>query len=83
MSQSDSKLFRSQSRTKTKASKTTGGAYEPTVDDQLSRLEEDIRRLKIEFDVPPQPGRYSLVVELADPATKRKVRHPVELKVGS
>jgi hypothetical protein len=24
---------------------------EPTVDDQLSRLEEDIRRLKIEFDV--------------------------------
>jgi len=51
VSQSDSKLFRSQSRTKTKASKTTGGAYEPTVDDQLSRLEEDIRRLKIEFDV--------------------------------
>lgn len=26
-------------------------AYEPTVDDQLSRLEEDIRRLKIEFDI--------------------------------
>lgn len=27
------------------------GPTEPTVDDQLSRLEEDIRRLKIEFDV--------------------------------
>lgn len=25
--------------------------YEPTVDDQLTRLEEDIRRLKIEFDI--------------------------------
>jgi hypothetical protein len=27
------------------------GPSEPTVDDQLSRLEEDIRRLKIEFDM--------------------------------
>ena len=27
------------------------GASEPTVDDQLTRLEEDIRRLKIEFDI--------------------------------
>ena len=27
------------------------GPTEPTVDDQLSRLEEDIRRLKIEFDM--------------------------------
>ena len=27
-----------------------GGPSEPTIDDQLSRLEEDIRRLKIEFD---------------------------------
>lgn len=25
--------------------------YEPSIDDQLTRLEEDIRRLKIEFDV--------------------------------
>ncbi|MDQ6651956.1 MAG: hypothetical protein M3Y84_04340 [Acidobacteriota bacterium] len=25
--------------------------YEPTVDEQLTRLEEDIRRLKIEFDI--------------------------------
>jgi hypothetical protein len=51
VSQSDNKLFRSQTRSKTKNSKLTGGEYEPTVDEQLSRLEEDIRRLKIEFDV--------------------------------
>lgn len=53
MSQSNNKLFRSQSRSKNKKNnnKLTGGEYEPTVDEQLSRLEEDIRRLKIEFDV--------------------------------
>src|SRR5260370_26597539 len=30
-----------------------GGVYEnePTIEDQLARIEEDIRRLKIEFDV--------------------------------
>lgn len=51
MSQSNNKLFRSQSRSKNKSNKLTGGEYEPTVDEQLTRLEEDIRRLKIEFDV--------------------------------
>jgi len=53
VSQSNNKLFRSQSRSKNKNNnnKLTGGEYEPTVDEQLSRLEEDIRRLKIEFDV--------------------------------
>ncbi|MDQ2922639.1 MAG: hypothetical protein M3R52_13635 [Acidobacteriota bacterium] len=51
MSQSDNKLFRSQSRSKNKNSKSTVGEYEPTADEQLSRLEEDIRRLKVEFDV--------------------------------
>jgi len=51
VSQSDSKLFRSQSRSQTKTSKSSGGESQPTVDEQLSRLEEDIRRLKIEFDV--------------------------------
>lgn len=51
MSQSDNKLSRSQSRSKNQSKKLTGGEYEPTVDEQLSRLEEDIRRLKIEFDV--------------------------------
>ncbi len=52
MSQRDNKFFRSQSRTKNKTkNKFTTVAYEPTVDDQLSRLEEDIRRLKIEFDI--------------------------------
>ena len=45
---SDNKLFRSQLRSKTKF---TGGETEPTIDDQLARLEEDIRRLKIEFDI--------------------------------
>lgn len=44
----DNKLFRSQSRTKTRF---TTAETEPTIDEQLTRLEEDIRRLKIEFDV--------------------------------
>ena len=39
--------------------------------------------LKIEFDVPSLPGNYTLAVELFDPATKRKARQAVELKVGS
>ena len=52
MSQSDNKLFRSRSRSKNKNNnKLTGGEYEPTVDEQLTRLEDDIRRLKIEFDI--------------------------------
>lgn len=50
MSQSNNKLFRSQLRSKTK-NKHASTEYELTLDDQLSRLEEDIRRLKIEFDV--------------------------------
>jgi len=48
VSQRDNKLFRSQSRANNKS---TGADYEPTLDDQLTRLEDDIRRLKIEFDV--------------------------------
>lgn len=52
LSQSNNKLFRSQSRSKNKNNnKLTGGEYEPTVDEQLTRLEDDIRRLKIEFDI--------------------------------
>ena len=48
----DNKLSRSQARTKNKnKSKFAVVDYEPTVDDQLTRLEEDIRRLKIEFDI--------------------------------
>jgi hypothetical protein len=47
LSQRDSKFFRSQSRANNKIT----GDYEPTVDDQLTRLEDDIRRLKIEFDI--------------------------------
>jgi hypothetical protein len=39
--------------------------------------------LKIEFDVPPKPGVYSLVVDVIDPATKRKAQQKIELKVGS
>jgi hypothetical protein len=50
LAQSDNRLFRSQSRSKNK-NKLTGGEYEPTVDEQLTRLEDDIRRLKIEFDI--------------------------------
>lgn len=31
--------------------RTSGIEFEPTIDDQLTRIEDDIRRLKIEFDV--------------------------------
>jgi hypothetical protein len=48
----DNKLFRAQLRAQPRANKNFVPAEKPiTVDDQLSRLEEDIRRLKIEFDV--------------------------------
>ena len=43
----DNKLQRAQLR----ANKFAGGDTQPTVDEQLTRLEEDIRRLKIEFDI--------------------------------
>ena len=43
----DNKLVRSKQRVKNK----TPGDEQPTVEEQLARLEEDIRRLKIEFDV--------------------------------
>jgi hypothetical protein len=46
----DNKLLRSQLRSKSK-SKYAAGEEQPTVDDQLTRLEDDIRRLKIEFDI--------------------------------
>jgi hypothetical protein len=49
LAQSNNKLFRSQLRSKNKSKLVID--YEPTLDDQLSRLEEDIRRLKVEFDV--------------------------------
>ena len=49
MAQGNNKLFRSQLRLKTK-SKFAVGDSEPTPDELLTRLEEDIRRLKIEFD---------------------------------
>jgi hypothetical protein len=54
LSQNNNKLFRLQSRSKNKNKnnkKLTGGEYEPTVDEQLTRLEDDIRRVKIEFDI--------------------------------
>jgi hypothetical protein len=49
LAQSNNKLFRSQLRSKNKSKLVID--YEPTLDEQLSRLEEDIRRLKIEFDM--------------------------------
>lgn len=45
----DTRLFRSQLRAKN--NRPNSGESEPTIDDQLTRLEDDIRRLKIEFDV--------------------------------
>jgi hypothetical protein len=50
MSNSNNRLIRSQLRAKNKT-KFIVQPSEPTVDDHLTRLEEDIRRLKIEFDV--------------------------------
>jgi hypothetical protein len=49
MAANDNRLFRSQLRAKN--AKPSNSEYEPTIDEQLTRLEEDIRRLKIEFDV--------------------------------
>jgi hypothetical protein len=46
----DNSLIRSQQRAKSK-NRFVSIDTEPTVDEQLTRLEEDIRRLKIEFDV--------------------------------
>ena len=52
---SDNRLFRSQLRSRNNKNKNKSRLapvdYEPTIDEQLTRLEEDIRRLKIEFDV--------------------------------
>lgn len=47
---SGNSFVRAQQRAKAKH-KYSIDSSEPTVDDQLSRLEEDIRRLKIEFDI--------------------------------
>ena len=46
----DNKLLRSQNRLKSK-NKYVTGEDQPTPEEQLARLEEDIRRLKIEFDI--------------------------------
>ncbi len=48
-STSENSFARSQLRAKTR-NRYVLGTDEPTVDEQLTRLEEDIRRLKIEFD---------------------------------
>jgi hypothetical protein len=50
MSRRDNIFVRSQLRARAK-NKLGVADLEPSVDDQLTRLEEDIRRLKIEFDV--------------------------------
>jgi len=44
----DNKLIRAQQRAK---SKVGAGEEQPTPEEQLGRLEDDIRRLKIEFDI--------------------------------
>ena len=48
-SKADNSFVRSKTRARNK--RFSGAPSEPTIDDQLSRLEEDIRRLKIEFDM--------------------------------
>ena len=51
----DNKLARSAQERQARASQTKKGLAaidnQPTIDEQLGRLEEDIRRLKIEFDI--------------------------------
>ena len=49
-SKAENSLVRSQLRARSK-NRFSVGPSEPTIDDQLSRLEDDIRRLKIEFDM--------------------------------
>ena len=44
------KLLRSKLQAQTK-NKYSAGENQPTPDEQLTRLEEDIRRLRIEFDI--------------------------------
>lgn len=46
----DNKLLRAQLRARSK-NKYAVGENQPTVDEQLTRLDDDIRRLKVEFDV--------------------------------
>lgn len=46
----DNKLLRSKTQAQTK-NKYAAGENQPTPDEQLTRLEEDIRRLRIEFDI--------------------------------
>ena len=53
-SNSDNSFARSQARSQLRAkvkNRFAVGPTEPTVDEQLTRLEDDIRRLKIEFDM--------------------------------
>lgn len=50
MARTDNSFTRAQSRARTKSG-VVGGAAELTIDDHLTRLEEDLRRLKIEFDI--------------------------------
>jgi hypothetical protein len=46
----DNRLLRSKQQAKAK-NKYTGGENQPTPDEQLTRLEDDMRRLRIEFDI--------------------------------
>jgi hypothetical protein len=46
----DNKLLRSKQQVKAK-NKFTVGENQPTPDEQLTRLEDDIRRLRVEFDI--------------------------------
>ena len=46
----DNKLLRSKLQAQAK-NKYAGGETQPSVDEQLTRLEDDIRRLRIEFDI--------------------------------
>lgn len=50
MRNSENKLARL-AKERRERSRGTGGENEPTIEDQLARIEDDIRRLKVEFDI--------------------------------
>ena len=50
MSKSENKLARL-AQERRQRMRTAGVELEPTIEDQLARIEDDIRRLKVEFDI--------------------------------
>jgi hypothetical protein len=58
----------------------TQGVMYPSVEYTLSPVRDYF--LKVEFAVPREPGAYTVVVDVRDPANNRKARHAVPMRVG-